>query len=320
HSFPTRRSSDLGYRPFSDYGLAGFDGDGLERTRQRLSYAGELRSTFQGGLSTTLGIRHDDNTSFKDFTTWRAALSWAVPGTGLRPHASVGTGVKLPGMLDQFGPSTAFFIPNPALRPETSFGWDAGLEWTTLGGRLLLDATYFHSDLEDRIKGTPNFANFPITYTVENLPGRSVRQGVELSARYQVMPSLLVGAAYTYLDARDPDGLKELRRPPHSGRVDVTAKSFDGRLTTSLAAIYNGTRPELVFTPTFSTLRSSLDAAWLLQAAASYKLTDAVEIFGRVENALDVRYQEAYGYQTGGVAAYAGVRIRFEDVAGTRQR
>jgi outer membrane cobalamin receptor len=34
-----------------------------------------------------------------------------------------------------------------------------------------------------------------------------------------------------------------------------------------------------------------------------------VELFGRVENFLDTKYQEIYGFNTAGAAAYAGVRM-----------
>lgn len=311
------------YKPFSDYGSLGFDGDGIERTRDRLSYAGEFRSSFANGLSTTLGLRHDDNNSFRDFTTWRAALAWNIGTTGLRPHASLGTGVKLPGMLDQFGLATNFFIPNAGLRPETSFGYDAGLAWTTLGGRLVLDATYFNATLEDRIRAIYGFdpTTFATTFMPVNVVGQSTRRGVELSARYQLLPTLALGAAYSYTDARDPQGLRDVRKAPHTGRVDLTSTFAGGRGSTTLAAIYNGTRPDLGFTDTFPFFaRTTLDAAWLVTAAASYKLTDSVELYGRVENAFNARYQEAFGYQTGGVAAYAGVRVTFDDIAGVKKK
>jgi vitamin B12 transporter len=40
-------------------------------------------------------------------------------------------------------------------------------------------------------------------------------------------------------------------------------------------------------------------------------MTDTVELYGRVENLANDRYQEVYGFQTPGRAAYGGVRLRF---------
>ena len=97
---------------------------GCERQRGRVAYTGEWRGGFANRLFLTAGIRRDDNDKFQDFTTWRIAASLVVSELGMRPHASVGTAVKLPSMFEQFGTSP-FFVPNPSLTPEQSFGWDA---------------------------------------------------------------------------------------------------------------------------------------------------------------------------------------------------
>jgi vitamin B12 transporter len=60
----------------------------------------------------------------------------------------------------------------------------------------------------------------------------------------------------------------------------------------------------------------SLDDYWLITAAASYRLQPGVEVYGRVENVLDQKYQEVFGYNTAGVAAYAGMRFTFEAKSG----
>ena len=64
---------------------------------------------------------------------------------------------------------------------------------------------------------------------------------------------------------------------------------------------------------TFSSERVTLDEYWLVTAAASYKVAPGVELYGRVENLLDDNYQEIFGFETAGVAAYAGVRISYEE-------
>ena len=283
--------------------------DGLPRSRERFAFAGEWRGTFARQLHLTAGIRHDDHSAFDDFTSWRVTSAWEVPGmtggVGLRPHASVGTGFKAPSFFEQFGNIPNFFIPNPDLLPEESFGWDAGLEISTWHGRLVFDVTYFQTELENKIQlqfgGSPN---------VINVPGISHRKGVEVSAKYRVVPGVTLGAAYTYLDATDPDGTREVRRPPHSGRVDMNARFADGRARAHFAAVYNGRMNDDAFLlPAFSPQVVTLDATWRLSAALSYELRPGWEIFGRVENILDDRGQEVFGYAQPGVAAYAGMRL-----------
>lgn len=297
-----------GFLPLSDFS------DGLERSRARLATALEWTATIAGRLALAANVRHDDNDRTRDFTTWRTSASLRLPEWGLRPHASIGTGVKLPTMFEQFGSIPSFFTPNPNLRPETSEGWDAGLEVTLWQGRAVLDATYFAQTLTDRIDGFVPGPGF--TFTAENRAGVSHREGVELSARLQLMPSLLLTAAYTHLIARDADGREEIRRPKDSGRADLVWR-FDRRGTATLGVLYNGAMQDTAFRidgyffgfPFTTPARTTLDAYWLVNATARYEVLPGVEVYGRVENALDSRYYEIYGFATPGVAAYAGVKL-----------
>jgi vitamin B12 transporter len=285
--------------------------DGLLRKRGRTSYTGEWRGGFADRLFLTTGIRRDDNDNFQDFTTWRTAASLVLPELNARPHASVGTAVKLPTMFEQFG-TNQFFTPNPSLTPERSFGWDAGLEFTFRKGWILFDVTYFRANLTDKINGFAPSA-IPGKFTAVNLPGESTREGVELSARFKLASNLTLGGAYTYTDARDPNGQQEIRRPPHSARSDIAYTFADGRGTATLGAMYNGRMDDLAFQLPFffPTQRVVLSDYWLVNAAASYKLQQGVEVFARVENLLDQHYQEAFGFESAPVAAYAGVKLTF---------
>ena len=185
----------------------------------------------------TAWIRHDDNEEFRDTTTWRLAASLPLSELGIRPHASVGTAVKLPTMFEQFG-IDQFFSPNPDLKPEKSFGWDAGIEFTLPGGRTTLDVTYFHADLTDKIDGFVPIPNTqPQRFTAENLGGTSIREGVEIAARVKLASNLSWGAAYTFTNARDPDGQEEVRRPPHSARTDLGYTFADGRGSANLGEL-----------------------------------------------------------------------------------
>lgn len=74
-----------------------------------------------------------------------------------------------------------------------------------------------------------------------------------------------------------------------------------------LAATYNGEMDDDVFGT-----RVTLDDYWLVSAAASYKLNPGVEIYGRVENLFDEDYEEVFGFETAGIAAYAGLKWTFD--------
>ena len=287
-------------------------GDNLTRERSRLAFAGEYRADLFDRLTLAANIRRDDNDTFDDFTTWRTSASLRLTDRfspwGLRPHASYGTAVKLPTMVEQFG-QFAGFVPNANLKAEESAGWDAGLELSVARGAFVVDATYFSANLENEI--VTRFLPF-FQSTVENLLGESTRDGVELSARWRPFAGLSFGAAYTWLDSRDDQGLPEIRRARDSGRLDATMAFAGGRGTLTVAAAYNGVTPDLAFgLPTFETVRVKLDDYWLATVAARYKLEPGVEVFGRIENVFDADYQEVYGFETAGIAAFAGIKLTF---------
>ena len=139
------------FTPRSDFTT----GDDFERSR--IGKVLEYRGEFADRLFVTGSVRHDDNDTFHDFTTWRATASLKLPEIGLRPHASVGTGVKYPTLYEQFGFIPGFFVPNPDLKPETSFGWDAGVEFTVIPNRAIARRHLFQhqSREQDRLAGLP---------------------------------------------------------------------------------------------------------------------------------------------------------------------
>ena len=285
-------------------------GDFIERSRDRLSYVAEYRGGFADTVFVTANIRRDDNEQFQDFTTWRTAVSIPLKGLGIRPHASVGTSVKFPSMFELYGTFPTFFIPNPNLKPEESFGWDAGAEYT-FGKRLFtLDVTYFDADLTNEI----DVAGFP--QKPFNEVGKSTRQGVEVAARTDLGSGLSLGAAYTYLNARKPDDSEAIRRPPHSGRIDVNY-AFLNKGNVNFAVAYTGQQDDFAFRelPFFATAqeRVTLDSFWLATVAANYRVAPGVELFGRVENAFNDHHQEIYGFELAPIAAFAGVRLTYEE-------
>ena len=61
--------------------------------------------------------------------------------------------------------------------------------------------------------------------------------------------------------------------------------------------------------PTFAQRHVGLDPYWVINAAAAYKLQPGVELFARVENLLDQKYQETFGFDAAPIAAFAGVKL-----------
>ena len=245
--------------------------------------------------------RHDGNSKFRDDDTFHAQASYLFD-EGTRLHAAGGSGVKDPGVFELYGFSPNSFVGNPNLRPEKSIGFEAGVE-QSMGRSLRVDATYFHSTLHNEI--TSNFDVFPST--VYNVASNSRRDGVEVAARADLTHGVSGTLAYTYLDSRQA-GVPEVRRARNIASLNLDWRSPDDRTGAHLTARYNGDQ----FDSDFATGQVQRLASFtLVTFGADYRLTKSIQLYGRIENLLDDRYQEVFGYQEAGRAAYGGVRLAF---------
>jgi vitamin B12 transporter len=263
--------------------------------------AAEYWVGFEERVFVSLGARHDWNQRFADATTWRATVSARLPNTAARLHASAGTGVKNPDFYELYGFVPSSFVGNPDLKPERSFGFDAGVEAHVFGDRLLVDATYFHADLEHEI--FTDFAVFPST--ARNAGGDSTRQGVELAARAELAEGLTLSGAYTFTESTEEGGVQELRRPRHVASVNLDYRFAGDRALLNLGADLHGAQRDTDF-GTFTQV--TLPAYTLVRVAGSYELVKGWQLTARIENALDEDYEEVVGYRTRGFGIFAGLR------------
>ncbi|GMG85595.1 TonB-dependent receptor [Paralimibaculum aggregatum] len=297
-------------------GLAEYEQEENEATTARQSrtlfgLAGEYRGSI-GGFDLQAGLRNDFNDEFEDALTFSVSGSYTVAPTGTRLHGSVGRGVTNPTFFEQFGFSPDFFIGNPSLEPERTFMWDLGVEQPFLDGRLVLDATYFRGKVTDEIISGFD-ADAGLTTSV-NATGESPRQGVELALTAFPTDALSITASYTYTLAEEGStGRQEVRRPRHMAALDVTWGFLDGRGRLNVNAAYNGEQRDLDFSDGFFGVQPlvTLDDYVLLSVQGSYKVTENVELYARIENAANVDYQEVYRFETQGVAGFAGIRLEF---------
>jgi vitamin B12 transporter len=269
----------------------------------------ELKSGFLGSLFLTAALRYDNNELFKNSTTYRLTGSYLFERSGSRLHASYGEGVKNPSFLQLFGFFPDSFQGNPDLKPEEAKGWDAGFEQTFLDGGAVFDLTYFDVDLTDEIVDV--FSVFP--FTVENADGKSSRRGVELTLSAGITDALRLAASYTYTDAKDANGDRELRRPKNTGSVNLNYRFAEDRGNVNLGASYVGKRRDNDFADydpvTLAPTVIELDSYTLVNIAASYQFNPHLRVFGRIENLLDENYEEVVGFATPGRAAYVGLRL-----------
>lgn len=284
------------------------DSQRAQQTRDLLSYAAEYRGEFSQRLFVSAAVRHDDNDDFKDAFTYSASAAYLWPTTGTRLHGSFGKGVTNPSFYEQFGFIPASFQGNSQLKPEENNSWDIGIEQKLLEERLTLGLTYFNERLKNEISTQfkPDFTSTPV-----NLTGTSKRSGVEFSAQMAVNSQLFVKGSYTYLDASDPDGAQETRRPRHAGAINVSYNFNGGHSNVFLDAVYNGDMQDLEFINSTPQTKVTLDSYTVVNLGADHQLNDQVQVYGRIENLFDKNYQEVFGYNTQGLTGFIGLKANF---------
>lgn len=281
-----------------------------DRTRDRTAYIGEWRAGWTPAITTDLAVRHDDFSEFLDETTLRATARAAV-APGLSISGSYGEGIARPTFFDLFGFFPGSFVGNPALTPERSRAYEIGLDWR--GERIALSAIVFSGSLEDEIVAVFDSATF--LSSTANATGESDRRGIELAAGIVPVAGLRIDANYTFLDAEDQqvaggDRVREIRRPRHSANLAFDWKV--GRFLLGGAASYVGARRDVDFD--VSPGRDvTLEDHVLASARVGFDLTERIEIYGRIDNLFDAKYQDVVGYATPGMTAYAGLRLRLGD-------
>ena len=246
----------------------------------------------EGPLSTTLSVRRDTPSSYAGVTTVRASGVLKL-GAGVSLSGAFGQGFKVPSIFETTYPCFECRPPGPAagLRPEHARGFDAGLAWSSPGGRISARLTGFDLTIRDEINYDP-----PRGYV--NID-RARTTGAEAEFEAALGRGFSLKAEYAYAHARDEAGTPLLRVPTHAGSVELdwTHGRADAALVvrsqSAAEDVYGVIRPFTV---------ANLSGAW--------RLNEHVQLTARIENLTDVHYQEAFGYGEPGFGLYVGVRLR----------
>ena len=183
------------------------------------------------------------------------------------------------------------------LKEEQSKGYDFGLSWLGASG-LYLEAVYFDQKVEDEIY-------FDLTdfsgYLQRN--GDTDSSGVELVADWPLLATLSISANYTFNDTETSSGDSRPYRPQHLANLGLNWRSLAGKLVLGASWRLSQDAQDIDGT--------QLDDYQVLELTASYQLFEGLQLYGRLENALDEDYEEVPTYNTSGAAGYAGLRYSF---------
>ena len=260
----------------------------------------ELQSSFSERLYDTLALRYDDNDRFGSKVTYRVAPAYLIQETGTKLKGSVGTGFKAPTLSEMFQSFPDFgFFANPNLRPESSLGWDLGVE-QSLGDALLFGVTYFHNNIKNLIDTNAT--------TYLNI-GRAVTDGVESFVAYRPMQGLTFRLDYTYTQATDEiTQLELLRRPKNKESLNTSWQATD-RL--SLNATVLSVSSWVDVNRDGSIQRLNAPGYTTVDLAGIYDLNSHWALTGRITNLLNRHYQIPDAFDQPTLGAFAGVKAKF---------
>lgn len=255
---------------------------------------------------TTVGARQDAYSLAGVANTYRVTTKYQLQETNTAFHGTLGTGFRAPSLAEYFG-----FGGNPGLKPETSKGWDVGIEQALDANRnLVVDATYFRNDFNNLINFAPA-PGFPFGRN-QNVDS-ALTTGVELTALWQIFNDTSLSATYTHTDAFDrTTNQRLLRRPPNKFAIGVSQFLLDQKANVSVNVRWVDFREDIgpYFDPvTFDPIRTRVSSYAVANLQGYYDWKPAVRLFGRIDNAFDRNYEEVYGFATPRFSVFAGVTI-----------
>jgi vitamin B12 transporter len=249
------------------------------------------------GLTLTGGVRHDDYSDYGGHTTLGGNIAYTPNDGKTVLRATYGEGFRAPTLSEGQPP-----YGNPKLKPETARNFDLGVEHAFIENKARVFATYFNRRSTDLI------AYSSMTFQSENID-KVKSEGVEAGFALNPTDTLDIRASYALVNAINRSaganfGKRLALRPQDSANVTV---DWETPLGLSLGGTVS------MVGDSFDNASNSvrLDGYVLAGARASYPITQALEVYGRVDNLFDTQYVVVKGYNTYGRSATVGVRAKF---------
>jgi vitamin B12 transporter len=247
-------------------------------------------------LTLSGGARYVNHSIYGDHVVFSANGVYNLENTTLR--ASYAQGYKTPTPYQLFGDGV-YTAANPHLKPETSEGYDFSIQQrvsSNLHGKL----TYF-----SRVNTNLLQYSYGALGQYQNT-GRTKANGVETEVQFKPITGLNLSGNYTYAKAVDETtGLDLLRRPREILNLNADYDTDKFSLGASLARHSSSADND---SDTFTTV--VLPGYTLVTLRASVPINNHLELYGRVENALDKHYEVVAHYGTLGRTGTLGVRVK----------
>lgn len=250
----------------------------------------------------TASIRADDQDGFGRHETYGLGAVRTI-GAG-RVYISYGTAFQAPTLSERFEQSF-FNLGNPDLQPERSESFEAGFDGRAFNGQLEFGASFYSTRIEDLIEYSfPDLRN--VNIGLAEIDGAELQLGALFAAGS-------VRLSYDWTDARNGQtGQPLLRRPEHVWTLQASAQPAD-RVHLTATWTFVGERFDVTYADdgSFADAGGRIRGFDVIALAAGWEISEAAELFLRIDNAADAAYEQPAAFAAPPRRAIAGVRTRF---------
>ena len=314
-----RRADTLGSNTTLSYGLEA-DGDtihsnslGQHARNQGAGYA-NLSLRALGRFSLSLGARDEVLSGGDNVFSPSVAGAFSLTRT-VRLRASAGHGFRLPTYVDLYysDPTT---IGNPNLKPESSWSYDAGLDWTPAGGRLTLTATGFRLQQKNTIDYSKQALatqalTFAEPYQAVNIQNLDIT-GAETSLRLRLTGAQHLQFGYTSAHSASP--------PPNLISEYAFNYAAQNAIFSWIGTLPGAAGRQITASTTINIVQKTTQTAYPLWNVALARNTGRLRPYLRLSNLSNTGYQEIPQVPMQGRTVIAGAEFQWSHAIGSGKR
>ena len=228
----------------------------------------------------SLGLRGDDRNNLASQETPKIIAFYNL-NDEWRLRANWGEGFKLPTIFQ----STFFCCgaekPNENLLPETSEGYEIGIDYKSNENFNKIGVTFFDQDISNMIDFSFSIGGY------ENVK-KVYSKGIEVNFVSKLRDNITISGSFSKLDSKNEFGSRLSRLPEEKGSLNI---DFSLGLNNNfyISLFYNGDEVDP---------RGEVSDWFRSDLNFSRNISDKAKIYFKVKNIFDEEYQDIYGYGT----------------------
>jgi len=228
----------------------------------------------------SLGLRGDDRNNLASQETPKITAFYNL-NDEWRLRANWGEGFKLPTIFQ----STFFCCgaekPNENLLPETSEGYEIGIDYKSSENFDKIGVTFFDQDISNMIDFSFSIGGY------ENVK-KVYSKGVEVNFVSKLRDNITISGSFSKLDSKNEFGSRLSRLPEEKGSLNIDF-SLGLKNNFYISLFYNGDEVDP---------RGEVSDWFRSDLNFSRNISDKAKVYFKVKNIFDEEYQDIYGYGT----------------------